>query len=211
MERFARMFASVLGLSRVVFLAFVGGALGCGGNGETEVTSNQSDAENLPAVASATPEEAIQELMTAYKTGDDAKAAALLTEKSRQETERTGKSVSPPGSPNMQFKVGEVEYVNEAKDQAHVGCYISEMGPDGEKFESDVVWLMRKEPKGWRVVGIAMKPFPDLDPVYYNFEDQDDMDRKFELVNAEAERREVEQAKATLMQAQQPTGNELRK
>jgi hypothetical protein len=206
MERFARMLISACGLSRMLFLALVVGLIGCGGQAEPEVTSNESDTDTLPAVASATPEEAIHELMTAYKTGDDAKASALLTEKSRQETERTGKSVSPPGSPNMQFKVGEVEYVNDAKDQAHVGCYISEVGPDGEKFESDVVWLMRKESKGWRVVGIAMKPFPDLDLVYYNFEDQDDMDRKFELVNAEAERREVEQAKATLMQAQQPAG-----
>jgi hypothetical protein len=210
MERFARLLFSVCSLIRVIPLALVVGLLGCG-QGEPEVTSTKSDADNLPAVASATPQEAIQELMTAYKTGDDAKASALLTEKSRQETDRTGKSVSPPGSPNMQFKVGEVNHPDGAKDQAHVACYISEVGPDGEKFESDVVWFLRKEPKGWRVAGIAMKPFPDLEAVLYNFEDQDDMDRKFELVNAEAERREVEQAKATLMQAQQPAGNELRK
>jgi hypothetical protein len=210
MQRFARLLNSAHGFSSVILLALLGGTLGCGQN-EPETTSTEPSADTLPAVASATPEEAIHELMTAYKTGDDAKASALLTEKSRQETERTSKSVSPPGSPNMQFKVGKVSYVSEAKDAAHVDCYISEVGPDGEKFESEVVWFLRKEPKGWRVAGIAMKPFPDLAAVLYNFEDQDDMDRKFELVSAEAERREIEQAKATLMQAQQPSNNELRK
>lgn len=210
MERFARRLIATLGLSRLLLLALVGGTLGCG-QGQPEVTSNVSDAEKLPAVASATPQEAIHEFMMAYKVGDEAKAAALLTEKSRQETARTGKSVSPPVSPNMQFKVGEVNYPSEAKDAAHVACYISEVGPEGEKIESDIVWFLRKETKGWRVAGIAMKPFPDLEAVLYNFEDQDDMDRKFGLIEAEFERREIEQAKATLMQAQQPMNNELRK
>ncbi|HJS06796.1 MAG TPA: hypothetical protein VJ809_04025 [Pirellulales bacterium] len=210
MERFARMLNSAFGLSRVFFLTLVGGTLGCG-QAEPEVTSNETDADNLPAVASATPQEAIHEFMMAYKVGDEGKAAALLTEKSRQETARTGKSVSPPVSPNMQFKVGEVNYPPDLKDAAHVACYISEVGPEGEKIDSDVVWFVRKEPKGWRVAGIAMKPFPDLEAVLYNFENQDDMDRKFALIEAEFERREIEQAKATLMQAQQPMGNELRK
>jgi hypothetical protein len=210
MERFRRTLTSTCGLSRVIVLALVGGALGCG-QGEPEVTSKESNADNLPAVASSTPQEAIHELMMAYKTGDDAKASALLTEKSRQETARTEKSVSPPGSPQMQFKVGEVEYPEGAKDKAHVACYISELGPDGEKYETEVVWGLRKEARGWRVGGIAMKPFPDLDPVFYNFEDQEDMDVKQKLVEAEWQRREVEQAKATLMQAQQPEINEMRK
>ena len=210
MERSASMVVTAYGISRAMLLVVVGGALGCG-QGEPEATSSESDADVLPAVASATPQEAIHEFMMAYRHGDEVKASALLTEKSRQETARTGTSVSPPVSPKMQFKVGEVQYVGEAKDAAHVGCYISEVGPDGEKLESDVVWFLRKEPKGWHVAGIALKPFPDLEPVLYNFEDQDDLDRKYHLVNEEAERREIEQAKATLMQAQQPANDELRK
>ena len=77
MERFARMLISACGLSRMILLAFVVGLLGCGGQDEPEVTSNESDASALPAVASSTPVEAIHELMTAYKTGDDAKASRL--------------------------------------------------------------------------------------------------------------------------------------
>jgi hypothetical protein len=210
MERLARILISACGLSRLIYLGFLCGVVGCG-QSETDATSTGPDADNLPAVASSTPEEAIHELMMAYKTGDDAKAAALLTEKARQETARTEKSVSPPGSPNMQFKVGEVQYIKESKDQAHVGCYISELGPEGEKYETQVVWGLRKEAKGWRVAGIAMKPFPDLDPVLYDFENQDDMERKRALVDAEWQRREIEEAKATLLQAQQPAGEELRK
>jgi hypothetical protein len=209
MERFARMLISACGFSRLILLACVGGAAGCG-QGETETIVSNAGAETLPAVASSTPQEAVHELMMAYKNGDDEKAAALLTEKSRQETARTEKSVSPPGSPNMKFKVGDVEHPEGKTDQAHVGCYISEAGPDGETYDTNVVWFLRKEPKGWRVAGIAMKPFPDLEMVLYNFEDQDDMERKRALVEEEWERREIEQAKATL-QAKQPVVDELRK
>jgi len=54
---------------------------------------------------------------------------------------------------------------------------------------------------------LAMKVFPDELQVLYNFEDQDDMDRKMQLVEEEMVRR----AQQTLMQAQQPPAGEIRK
>jgi hypothetical protein len=77
-----------------------------------------------------------------------------------------------------------------------------------------VIWFLRKEATGWRVAGIAMKVFDDQPPVLYNFEDQDDMDRKMQLIGEEMARREqaaVEEAKQTLLQAQQPSDKNVRK
>jgi hypothetical protein len=152
------------------------------------------------SVAAATPSEAITKFMTAFKEGDDATAAVLLTEKARQEADRTQKAISPPGSKTMRFTVGDVEYVSDAKDAAHVACQIVDVDPEGEASKYDVIWFLRQEEAGWRVAGVAMKVFEDELPVLYNFEDQDDMDRKMQLVEQEMIRR----AQATLMQAQQP-------
>jgi hypothetical protein len=193
-----------LGLKiRIRFLVY-GGALlamlGCG-SAEPEPSADKTEKTSKPTVAAATPDEAIHKFMGAFKEGDDATAAALLTEKARQEADRTQKAISPPGSKTMRFTVGNIEYVSDAKDAAHVGCQIVDVNPDGDESKYDVVWFLRQEEPGWRVAGVAMKVFEDELPVLYNFEDQDDMDRKMQLVEQEMVRR----AQETLTQAQQPS------
>jgi hypothetical protein len=163
----------------VVFLMAL---LGCG-------NSDSGDAAADFDLTTSTPDKAVHEFMLAFKTGDDARAAALLTEKARQEADRTGKAVSPPGSKSMVFQVGNVEFVNEAKDGAHVGCKISDTDPEGNTTDYDVLWFLREQADGWRVAGVLMKVFEDQPPILYNFEDQDDMDRKMELVEQEMIRR----------------------
>jgi hypothetical protein len=173
------------------------------GCGKSDVASQDGPATS----ASSTPENTVHEFMGAFKNGDDAAAEKLLSQKAREEAERTQKAVSPPGSKTMRFTVGQVEYVTEAKDAAHVACQIIDAEPGGEELTYDVVWFLRKEAAGWRVAGVAMKVFPDELPVLYNFEDQDDMDRKMQLVEEEMVRR----AQQTLMQAQQPADEGTRK
>lgn len=213
MERCSSITASANPLVRLLSVSLLAGALGCS-NGESPNASIATEPKAKPSANSATPERTIHEFMMAFKNGDDAKAAELITAKARQEAERTGKAVSPPGSKTMRFTVSGVEYVSEAKDAAHVSCQISDIDPANQEVTMDVVWFLRKETRGWRVAGVAMKPFPDQLPVLYNFEDQDDMDRKVQLVSDEMGRREqaeVERAKATLMQAQQPPAETTRK
>jgi hypothetical protein len=161
---------------------FVTALSGCG-------NSDSGDAAADLDPTTSTPEKAVHEFMLAFKTGDDARAAALLTEKARQEADRTGKAVSPPGSKTMVFQVGDGEFVSEAKDGAHVGCKISDTDPEGNTTDYDVLWFLRQQSDGWRVAGVLMKVFEDQPPVLYNFEDQDDMDRKMELVEQEIIRR----------------------
>jgi hypothetical protein len=193
----------------VIFLAGLAG--GCG---QDESDPPSATAEAKPAEPMESPEQTVHKFMMAFKNGDDEAAAKLLTDKARQEAERTQKAVSPPGSKTMQFKVGLVEYVTETKDGAHVACQIADVDPEGVSTNYDVIWFLRKETAGWRVAGVAMKVFEDQPPVLYNFEDQDDMDRKMQLIGEEMARREqaaVEEAKQTLLQAQQPSDKNARK
>jgi hypothetical protein len=193
MERYRRLFGvALLGCLLV----------GCG-NEQVASTEGGSGA----AGGNSTPEATVKEFMSAFKNGDDAAAEKLLSQKARQEAERTQKAVSPPGSKTMRYTVGQVEYVTEAKTAAHVACQIIDAEPSGEELTYDVVWFLRLEGEGWRVAGVAMKVFPDELPVLYNFEDQDDMDRKMQLVEEEMVRR----AQQTIMQAQQPAADETRK
>jgi hypothetical protein len=88
-----------------------------------------------------------------------------------------------------------------------VACLIEDKGPTGEDVKMEVVWFLRQEQPGWRIAGIAMKVFPDLPAVLYNFEDMDDMQRKAELVEQEMVRRETQAITGGQPPAQQ-TGNE---
>ena len=192
----------------VIFLAGL-----VGGCGQDESDPPSATAEAKPAEPMESPEQTVHKFMMAFKNGDDEVAAKLLTDKARQEAERTQKAVSPPGSKTMQFKVGDVQYVAEASG-AHVACQITDHDPEGGSADYNVIWFLRKEATGWRVAGVAMKVFDDQPPVLYNFEDQDDMDRKMELISEEMARREqaaVEEAKQTLLQAQQPSDRNVRK
>jgi hypothetical protein len=182
----------------MLWVVLLTATLGCGGGDSADSADASTKLSN--AVAAATPTEAIGKFMAAFKEGDDATAESLLTEKARQEADRTQKAISPPGSKTMRFTVGAVEYVSEAKDAAHVACQILDFDPEGEESKYDVIWFLRHEDAGWRVAGVAMKVFEDELPVLYNFEDQDDMDRKMQLVEQEMIRR----AQDTIMQAQQP-------
>lgn len=187
------------GLSRQLSVVLLATALGCSGN-ESAEQSSDTQGTNKTIVASGTPDQAVHEFMMAFKNGDEAKASELVSEKTRQEMERTEYGVAPPGSKEMQFKVGEVQYVPESNDLARVACHIDDKDAEGEDVHMDVVWFLRKEQPGWRIAGVAMQVFPDLPAVLYNFEDMDDMKRKIDLVNAEMVRRATE----TITQASPP-------
>src|SRR5688500_15091553 len=172
MERCAAMI--LCRVSRQLTVMLLATLLGCSNSESTDQTSD-SKSTNKPDVASGTPDQAVHEFMMAFKNGNETRASELVSEKTRQEMERTEYGVAPPGSKEMQFKVGEVQYVPESKDLARVACHIDDKDAEGEDVHMDVVWFLRKEQPGWRIAGVAMQVFPDLPAVLYNFEDMDDM------------------------------------
>ncbi|HUY32719.1 MAG TPA: hypothetical protein VMV69_08040 [Pirellulales bacterium] len=176
---------------------------GCGCAKSTEADSNAT-AEGGPAgnkeASRASdgeaegPAEAVFAFLEAVRTGDDAKANAMLTQLAREKTAELDMVVAPPGSETASFEVGEVELVppeqtGADEETAHVACTWTDIDDDGEPHADEIIWALRHEPEGWRIAGMATKIFEDQPPLLLNFEDPEDMQRKQDLAEKEMERR----------------------
>ncbi len=127
--------------------------------------------------------------LDAVKRGDDAAARGLLTKVARAKTDEIGMSVAPPVADTATYAVRDCEIVGDAGDVAHVATVWTDVAADGSKSSENVVWVVRLDPEGWRVVGMAMRVFEDMPPLLLNFEDPDDMLAKQEMVASELEKR----------------------
>jgi hypothetical protein len=184
------------------------GSIGCNQSGQSGGDPQQSSTANSNAdplattqpgsTLGATPEKAVGEFLEAIRSGNDETAAGLLTPLARQTTSEFNLTVAPPGSPNASFTVAKVEFVTPNKDGAHVLSNWTDIGEDGNKSSHEIIWVLRKEGEGWRIVGSVMKVFPDREPLVLNYEDPLDMQRKLQMVYEEDSKAES---------SQQPQGN----
>ena len=141
------------------------------------------------SAASEPAKTAVVAFLDAIKRGDDAAASGMLTKVARAKTQELGLSVAPPVNPTATYSIRECETVGESGDLVHVGTTWTDTDPDGFTSTDNVVWVVRLDPEGWRVVGMAMRIFDDLPPLLLNFEDPEDMLAKQELVAAELQKR----------------------
>jgi hypothetical protein len=177
--------------------------IGCGGGGDgapagdgdestggdDAATTNPADNETpkiaqLPPV-DAGPDVVVSTFLDSLRNGDDATAEALLTQKARIETEKANLTVKPPGTPSARYAVGQVQYVTENKDGAHVASVWEDTYPDGSSETFNVTWVLRRQEKGWRIVGLATQPQPGVPEMFLNFENPQDMLDKVAQANAE--------------------------
>jgi hypothetical protein len=121
-----------------------------------------------------TPDAIVSAFLESLRSGNDAVAAALLTDKARVETQKQGLKVQPPGTPDMTYQIGQTELIN--PDGAHVGSIWSNKLESGEVESFDVIWVLRREPQGWRIAGMATPPTgPESEALFFNFEDPADL------------------------------------
>lgn len=154
------------------------------------------------AVAAIGPDQAVTEFLEAVRTGDDIKAAGMLTPLARKKTDEMEMVVAPPGSDTARFAVSDVEYVG---DRAHVATDWTDLDVDGRPHTDRIVWIMRQGPEGWRVAGMATQVFADREPVMLNFEDPQDMMRQQELAEEEIARRESQSSAAGKSPTNEPS------
>ena len=163
-------------------------------------------------VAGDGPDKAVAEFLEAVRTGNDQKAASMLTPLARQKTTEVDMVVAPPGSPTAKFQVGEVEYVTPEKDGAHVWCRWTDVIDDqGHTRTDDLIWVLRKEAEGWRVAGMVTRVFPDRPPMVLNFEDPQDMLRKQQMLQEEMEKGKENSASQPQKEAALPESNSPKK
>lgn len=158
-----------------------------------------------------TPQKAVEVFLVALLSADQETSDAMLTDKAREENERHQQTISPPGSKTASFVIGEMEYITETPDEdpplgAHVLCTLTDVY-EGETESHDIVWILRNEENGWRIAGMAMQLFEDMEPLILNFEDPVDVARQTEQAEAEMARRADQQLReAETLQATQSAG-----
>jgi len=175
---------------------FFGTVAGCSSSASTDGVAGDSAAANDASHTDAAegdgagPAEAVAVFLEAVKNGEDDKANSMLTKLALEETAKMNMVVAPPGSESATFEVGEVELLSEGDEQgAHVASKWTDLGDDGQPHTDDIVWMLRKEPEGWRIAGMATTVFEGEPPLLLNFEDPQDMQRKQQLAEEEMQRR----------------------
>jgi len=88
---------------------------------------------------------------------------------------------------------------------AHVSSNWTDTGEDGQPATDEIIWMLRRDPAGWRIAGMATKIFKDELPLLLDFEDPQDMIRKQQLAEAEMQRRAAGGA-APAVDGAAPTG-----
>ncbi|MGD9647725.1 MAG: hypothetical protein AB7U73_18580 [Pirellulales bacterium] len=180
-----------------VLFAFLLGLAGCGqssppaAGGNTKGSAHAGD-QSISAQHAA---QAVRDFLEAVRTGSDEKATGMLTPLARQKTAETSRAVAPPASDTAKYVVGEVEMLG--PDAAHVASNWTDLDEQGEPVTEVLLWIVHKCDEGWRIAGMAAKPFPDQDPLVLNFEDPEDMERKQRLAAQEYQRRLTAQTKAS--------------
>lgn len=141
----------------------------------------------------ATPDKTITTFLKAAQTGNKPLLAALLSTVARAETAKNDINFQLDSYQNSRFEVGKFEYVTPEKDGAHVGCVWIDRDDKGNEYKHDVIWVLRKEEAGWRVVGMITRPFPDKAPIVFNYEDIPSLVQAKNYIQAESQRREAEE------------------
>jgi len=180
----------------IVWLAILAvGVMGCGGSDRAgeKPGAGGGDAQSGGVAGGKTgaqqagPAAAVSDFLEAVRTGNDEKAAAMLTKTARRKTAEKNMEVAPPGSDTAQFKVGKVEYL--AEDGARVASTWSDLDENSRRQTDEILWMVRREPEGWRIAGVAATIFKGEPPLLLNFEDPEEMLKKQEWVQQEKRRR----------------------
>jgi hypothetical protein len=167
------------------------------GCGQSDPAANQSTQSETPQPAAPTtlateafqaesptldvaPDRIVESFLQALRDGDDTLAESLLTTKAREETAKRNLAVQPPGTPSANFNIGKVEFVTSDRRGAHVNSVWTETDPQGNTISYEIVWALRQQQEGWRIAGMATQVAQSEPPVFLNFEDPDDMLRKWQ-------------------------------
>jgi hypothetical protein len=162
-------------------------------------TAARPKAARIPLAQTNTPEKAVAVFLEAVRKGDDERAAGMFTPLAREKAAGMGIQVAPKGSDTASFQVGpKVEYL--AEDGARVQSKWTDLDKDNKKRTDEITWMVRKEPEGWRVAGMATPVFEGEPPLLLDFENPQETMQKLELLRREMERR----AQSETASAQEP-------
>jgi len=160
-----------------ILLVLVGTVLpvGCGGKADPDGSANATASNRTTPVSTSAsnvpPNEIVAMFSDSIRRGDKETTIKLITLAAREEIQRRGMTIDPPGSPEASYKIGEVRFLDQDRDAAYVESLWIEPGTDGQpNVETEVVWAVQLEPEGWRISGLAIDMGPNEQPTLVDFE-----------------------------------------
>lgn len=142
---------------------------------------------SLEALKSDTPEAAITKFLEAIRTGNDRIAETMFTQLARERIKELDIQVAPRGSDTAKFEVGSTEMLTD--DGARVPCKWTDVDKDGHPRTDDMIWMLSKQPEGWRVAGMAAVVLEGEDPLLLDFENPKETLQKLERLREEIAKR----------------------
>jgi len=167
--------------------------IGCGPTKDKD-GDNDAAAQAAPAASSAesstiqiraaTPTEAVAEFFEALRSGDEQRLRLLLTTKARAELDKHQElAIKTSASPAAEFSVGEVSMIDDPPGAHVMGVWV-EKNPAGFEEQLEVAWILRKEPAGWRIMGLMARAAEQ--DLLINFENPEEAQRQREEAEARA-------------------------
>ncbi len=130
-----------------------------------------------PKASYTDPRQAVYDFLVSVKTGDHETATALLTTGAQQEAWKNGLAISGDGFPDAQFSISESQLLE--NQEAHVMTVWQNEREAGVQKSFECVWLLRQEPHGWCIHGMATRL--EVEPpqvLELNFENQAEMQQR---------------------------------
>ncbi|GIW93179.1 MAG: hypothetical protein KatS3mg110_1220 [Pirellulaceae bacterium] len=132
-----------------------------------------------PLDPNASPDLVVGTFLEATRRGDDQLARQLLSAKALEATSKAGLAVKPPGTPQMTYQITQVEYPQDIAHGAYVHSVWTEQTNEAEE-SFDITWVLRKEPVGWRIIGMAAQFDDQETPYFLNFEQPEELYRRMQ-------------------------------
>ena len=168
---------------------FLVAAMGCGGSKKEPTVADKPEStapmQNNVAQARTTPQpvvtnaagtepgEIVAVFLDSLRRGDENAANGVLTAQAQSELAKTDYVIQPLGTPEGNYKIGRVGFVDGDDSIGLVECVWTEPSPEAGQppIELEIVCEVRKEAKGWRISGLAVKMTGTEEMLVLDFED----------------------------------------
>ncbi len=158
-------------------------AVGCSKSSDGAVASGSSTivqsntvplAEQLNAAPSnqptmSPPAEIVAQFLDSLRRGDEVLTAQLMTTAARAEVARHNLAVSPPGSPQASFQIGETREIEAGRALVESVWTEPSNGTD-PVMRTEVLFDVRLEQHGWRLAGMVIDMGAEQEPIIVDFE-----------------------------------------
>lgn len=147
--------------------------VGCGKSDNLGVPTAATASSAAGRVPSNPVAQVVHEFLEAVRIGNTDGASRLLTPLALQRTSEMDLNFSPPGSNTAQFRVGEVEMIDDQR--ALVRCVWSDLDADGKPSSEQITWALKLAEGQWRISGMAAELGNDQPPMVMDFENPGDL------------------------------------